>query len=856
MNHFTQLKKYTLDNGTRVLILPEEGHRLATAQVWYEVGARFESPDIFGMSHFLEHLFFKGTKEMGPGEIDRRLNAIGAMNNAATSKDYTFYYVFGTSDVLEEMYDIQARMLLNPAFDEEEINKERDVVIAEIHRANDNPSHLFYYQMMEQAFSEHPYAHPVLGFEDIIRNVPKEKIVDYYKSHYHAGSATVLIAGNVKEKDALKMVEATYGKLPQSSWTAQAHQPVHARPGRKLSYARTHRNYSSLGFIGPSSRNLRDTLALDLLGTILTDQRSSRWIRELKEQKDLVESLSFGCYSATEQSLISIYAMVKDNRFTAYHEAIAEALERLRKYYVSREELEEARNQTLHQSAHRLQKLTGRAQQLGFYATMGQLEYCTRHEDLIRSISQEDMIRVIEKYLSTDPMISQMLPEGEKEESQEATPVVESPRHSLKTEVETLDEVTSVYTFKSGLKFIYQKQPAHQLATARLAAGSTAELATRFPAGAGLMVQKLLSRGTSSLNLEQISQTMDRLGARYTTVPQSAQTARESYSSRLDCPESTFWDAFRVFSSFFTDPAFPEEEFRKMRESSISDIKSLPDSLSSYCLYNLMQNFFQGHPFAIPALGTQTSLNELSLKDLRDFHSLAYAAPNLILAIGGPWEPQEALEKVQELFHRHLGSIEYRITDHRVPMSFVPPLLGKKAIVKNPKEQAYLMPAWPTGPAGTRESSAGQVLNEMLGGGMSSRFFRNMRDEKSYGYEIGSSLAQWNGMGMLFCYLGTDPRRVEDASMDFKAEIRDLLENQPLEEEVDKARRLISSRHAMSLETPSDRVGWLLRLYTSSLPYSWLTEYESRIQSITPQDVQDFAQKYLSIDPFEQRIVP
>ncbi|MBT3784227.1 insulinase family protein, partial [bacterium] len=134
MNHFEKLESYKLHNGLQVLLLPEEAHNLVTYQIWYRVGARFENPETRGISHFLEHLFFKGTEKYGAGVIDRRLNEIGAFNNAATSKDYTFYYTVGVNDHFEEMFDIQTEMLLHPAFDLEEINKERDVVIAEIHR--------------------------------------------------------------------------------------------------------------------------------------------------------------------------------------------------------------------------------------------------------------------------------------------------------------------------------------------------------------------------------------------------------------------------------------------------------------------------------------------------------------------------------------------------------------------------------------------------------------------------------------------------------------------------------------------------------------------------------------------------
>ena len=290
---FDKLKQYTLENGLRILLLPEEEHPLATFQVWYRVGSRFEDENTRGLSHFIEHLFFKGSETMIAGEIDRRLNEIGAFNNAATSKDYTFYYAVGPGSVLDEMYEIQTDMLLKPLFDPHETDKEREVVLAEIDRSLDSPQNQFYYACMEETYGNHPYRHPVLGYKNIIETVPVDTIRNYYNSHYHPRNMTVVVVGNFQADDILERIQRDYGGLQSpDGFENIGTRPVANLPSKRVFSKQTQRSYSAMTFLGPDRENVHDIMALDLLATILTDGRSSRWVRSLKEERELVEGLS------------------------------------------------------------------------------------------------------------------------------------------------------------------------------------------------------------------------------------------------------------------------------------------------------------------------------------------------------------------------------------------------------------------------------------------------------------------------------------------------------------------------------------------------------------------------------------
>jgi|GEM_PF-839870 len=853
MKLFDGLIDHKLENGLRLLLLPETQHELVTYQVWYKVGGRYEQDHNRGLSHFIEHLFFKGSANYKAGEIDRALNEIGAYNNAATSKDYTFYYTLGTTDSFEKMFEIQTDMLLSPRFDPVEVDKERDVVIAEIHRANDNPGSLFYYEMMKQLYPDHPYSQPVLGYEEIIRSIPVEEIQKYFDNYYHPQFMTVVIAGNFNPERARELVEENFGSLksPDDCMLKSPQRVLH-RPAKSILYENTQRNYSSMSWVGPDINNSRDILALDLLSAVLTDSRSSRWKKTLKEDLSLVEGLYFGVHTSMEQGPIVVQSIVKDDQWPQYHDAMAQELQKLRKFYVSREEFHRAREQERIQTSYRMMKMTERAQSLGYYSTFDSLDLCQNYLKLLDQLTIEDMVRVIEKYLQEEPVVVQMLPK----ESKIELSVVEEHLHQPKVQkIEDLEENTSLIKFASGFELLYTWEPAETICSANLYAKNFGEYLARFGPGVAYMTQRLLSKGTSNHSADSIMEKLDELGARYSTVCSDSQTRKENYRSFLMAPPKQFEESFAIFSEFFTAPVFSQKEMEKVRESILMEIKSLSDSLSSHCMFHLMQNYFQGHPYAIPFLGTRQSIQEINRKDLEEMASVLYNPANLLLAAGGPIPPREFQQIVESKMLAHMGNLELQFEEQRVPSSFTPKLINQVKTATNPKEQAYLMPAYSVPGIKSEEYHVAMITADILGGGMSSRYFRNMRDEKSYGYEIGMRYLPYTNYGVMFSYLGTDPKRMEDASRDFKAEIKSIQNGEIDDAEVNKAVLLGKSKLAFARETMSDRISRYGNFLSKGLDFQFLQDSQKHLEAVSRDRVIEFCQKHLN-EPFEQRVCP
>ena len=260
--------------------------------------------------------------------------------------------------------------------------------------------------------------------------------------------------------------------------------------------------------------------------------------------------------------------------------------------------------------------MTDRAQSLGFYSSMNQLEVCQNYEQTIESVRLEDIIRVIEKYMSEEPNRIQMLPEG----SSEPVKVDSSPTSSeLKYEVETLKPSLHHIKFSSGLQAYYQQNELESTSSCYVYVKNFSELTSRFPAGTGSLLQRLISRGSVSLSQEQITHTLDGIGARYGTICSDSRTRRENYCNFLQCPSESFEQAMGVFGKFFSEATFPQIEWDKCLSLTRMEIRAKKDSLSSYCMDHLLQNYFGDHPYASAFTGDLESIEKIKEKMLKNY---------------------------------------------------------------------------------------------------------------------------------------------------------------------------------------------------------------------------------------------
>lgn len=338
-------KKETLKNGLRLITVPNAGTKAVTVLILLPVGSRYEAKDINGVSHFIEHMMFKGTKRRSTSlDISKELDNVGAEFNAFTSKDHTGYYVKASADKIELAYDILSDMLFHSVFDEHELNKERGVIVEEINMYEDNP--LMYIESLfeELIFGNHPLGWQIAGTREVIKTVPRAKMITYMANYYQPANMIITVAGNMKEKKVEELTRKYFGGEGEEEYKKfSSYRNIQNNPRICLSFKETEQAQLCLGFPGLSYFD-KDMYSLQLFSIILGGNMSSRLFVHIREKHGL-------CYyirSATElfhdAGTFVVQAGLDKSRIHKAIKLIVEELKEARDKGVDEKELQSAKD--------------------------------------------------------------------------------------------------------------------------------------------------------------------------------------------------------------------------------------------------------------------------------------------------------------------------------------------------------------------------------------------------------------------------------------------------------------------------------------------------------------------------------
>lgn len=324
----------TLDNGLDVIVKEVHSAPIVAVYLWCNTGSVNEDAKIHGISHFYEHMFFKGTEKRGVGEIDRAIKSIGGYNNAFTSKEYTAYYVVLPSENFKLAADVLVDAIRNSSFPEEEIQKELGVIKEEINRKEDDPTGTLYEEIFKVLFPGTPYAHPVLGTKESVSQITREDFKNYLAKFYVPNNMTAVIVGDVKTKDAIKeLKKLTAGWEPDSDVGSRIVTfDVQKRDGicGFTLEKDVNMSYVMLAFRTSGFNNPEENAALDVASSILGEGRSSRLYRRLVEEEQIASTVQAFIYPLKRSGLFVIFGTMDRNNVQPFKRAVLEEVGKLR----------------------------------------------------------------------------------------------------------------------------------------------------------------------------------------------------------------------------------------------------------------------------------------------------------------------------------------------------------------------------------------------------------------------------------------------------------------------------------------------------------------------------------------------
>ena len=412
--------EHELDNGMKVLVLPDQRAPVVVSQVWYKVGSSYEHNGITGVSHLLEHMMFKGTEALAPGEFSETVARFGGSDNAFTSADYTAYFQTISNEQLDRMLKMEADRMRNINITDEEFAKELEVVKEERRqRTDDNPQSLTYERFREIAYTNSPYQIPIIGWMQDLDSMEPDDARQWYQKWYAPNNATLVVVGDVQPDAVFALAEKHFGPVEVSQIDApKPQQEVPQLGQRRLRVKQVAQvPYLVMGFKVPNYKTIddkQDAYALEVIAGILDAGNSARFSRRLVREQELATGIGAGydLYSRLP-GLFTITAVPRDQIAVADLEAaILAEIDDLKAAKVSRDELQRVKNQVVASDVYERDSMFYQGMKLGILETVGiGWQVANEYVDSINAVTPADIQRVAKTYFNEDNLtVAELVP--------------------------------------------------------------------------------------------------------------------------------------------------------------------------------------------------------------------------------------------------------------------------------------------------------------------------------------------------------------------------------------------------------------------------------------------------------------
>lgn len=829
---------YKLDNGQTVIIKEVHDNPIVTIDTWIKTGSINENDKNNGVAHFLEHLFFKGTTKHPTGEFDRILESKGAQTNAATSKDFTHYYITLPSKYFETAIDLHADMLMNPLIPRKELEKERKVVIEEIAKTNDNPESKLYENMVQSFYINHPYKRKVIGKKEIIENISREEIFNFYNSWYNPSNMITVVVGDIDTTQALDLIKKNFNrpeakncKNPKYKSDKNIEKQIEITAKDKVK-----NGYMLIGFRGVPQENRADSYALDVLATILGDGRTSKLYQAVKEQKQLAYSISAGHASMKDDSLVFVRANFTPENKDKVKKAIFDEITKVRNGNIDEQEISTAKNIIERDTFYARESTSNIANELGYTTLVyGDAKYYDEYIDNIKKVTKADLIRVAKKYLNPNhAVISIMLPDTAPEENIKKISNVAHPKPVVIKKEKNITQ----YKLSNNLNLIINHNTLNDIVAMEIYAKGGNFIEKK--AGTGTITASVMMKGTKKYSQIDLSQTMEQNGIKIVPANGSDYFSISVKTTKNDLPLT-----FDLLNEVVNNATLDKNEIERIKTEKIYAIQQNRDTPSSVAFEEFKTAIWANTPYGVTGKVMEKTIPTINKNDVEEFYNTVFYPENLVISINGNVNDEEIIKNIEQIFctKKYTNAKKFEYSNYK--NKFLPLSATKNVKKEKDAEAAWILMGWLTdGVQNKKDIAALQVIDSILGGGMSSRLFSNLRGEQGLAYQVGSSFAANVNQGVFAVYIGTNPETALHSKNELLKQINLLKKEFVSDKELQEAKDKILGNFVLSQETNMEKAYTLGWFELSGRGFDYINEFPKLIECVTPTEVIRVANKY------------
>src|SRR5690349_17868193 len=656
------VRRTTLPNGMRVLVRRDTSAPVVAIVTYVSAGYFDETDDVVGIAHVLEHMFFKGTPSRGVGEIARQTKAVGGYLNAATIYDHTSYYAVVPSSGFVPALDVQFDAYANSTIDADELAKELEVIIQEAKRKADNPGAVATETLYELLHDRHRIRRWRIGREPGLRALTRDAMLRFYRNFYHPENTVLSIVGAVDPDEAMREVERLYGGLPGGTPTRSPGPTEEGTGGfryRELA-GDIGQTQLTMGWRTPGTLHV-DTPALDLLAMVLGAGRASRLYRAVRERK-LAAAVSAYDYTPTELGVFVVHAETPPP--TTQDAAIAswDQLRRVREEGIGDYELTRAKRLYESRWVRRLEDMEGQANYLAEWEALGDWRLGDWYVERLLTTTSEQLLDVASRYLTPERAgVIAYMPNGSGVVAEDSGAMLDmlenarpdalppsTPYHAgggaptaARIERERVEAGVHVYRTGSGLPVLVRLKAGAPLVHAGIFALGGASEETDASGGLTTLMARTAQKGTVTRTALQIAEEAELIGGSV-----SGSVGSDSFGWTISVPTAYAAAAIALLADVAQHPTFDNDALETERAVAISDVIAARDDMFRYPMRLATQAAFHGHPYGVPATGTEESLRNIERSHVAVWHRERILGPNAapVICVVGDGDPDALAE--------------------------------------------------------------------------------------------------------------------------------------------------------------------------------------------------------------------
>jgi len=831
----SNVQKFILENGLTVVAKKIKGNPLVSIEILIKTGSARENEYLgTGISHFLEHLIFKGTEKFPPGEIARYINRLGGEINGITTFDYTSFFITVPKENWEEALYVLVDSVFNPKLSQDDFMKERQVIINEMIMNENDPQRKIFHLFFHNFYRIHPYRHPIIGYKDLFLKLTIEDIKNYHRKTYIPNNAILAISGDFDENLFLEKTKIIFSEIERGKEieNIKINEPFRLFPHYYEEKFPTKLMYLLLGFPGIEV-NHQDLYALDLLATILGEGNSSRLYTQLRERKNLIYSVSCFNYTLKEEGFFGIFITGEDKDRYKVIEEIKKEIEKIKRFSVSSREFNKAKNILLKQFYFDHEKVESQTHNIAtgeFFAQ--EPEFYSLYMERIKKLDKKELQKVAQKYFDFEKMVVVCLRPEENREKKEGV----NERIKVDEEVEKVE-------LENGLTILLKENHNLPIVSINMVFLGGLRLENRENNGISNLCANLILKRN-----EKIVHLLEELGGSLNVF-----SGNNSLGISLNIISKNIDSGIHLLSEIIKKTKFSKEDLEKEKLQIIAKIKKIEDNPVQYALKLIKKELFLKHPYGMDVLGEIETIEKIDLDEIYNFYKKIINPNNCVISLFGSFKKESVIKEIKKNFSFWKKGENMLFLN----IEKEPPLEKPRICIKDtPKTQAVVAVGFHTVPLYDPKSYSFLVLENILGG-QGNRLFENIREKLGLVYFVDVYHMIGIEPGYFIFLAGTEKDNLEKVTELIFEEIKKLKELDISEEEINRAKAYLLGKRRRDLQTNEgfSLLCSLEELY--GLGFDNYKDYEKKINSVSLDDLKNIIQSYFQENNYALvKIVP